>query len=557
VERKSEQNRNDELLRRLADGELNADEFRQLEERLLTDDALRERYIMMMGLESRLYEHFSVEVLQPLATTPRDRWRARSFVVAVMAVGLVVTGLILMRRPGNLAKDVGGQGLPVSKWDQTPLASIDASARSAAAFVERTVSEQQPVAIVTDVERSEASQGDPGLSVGTRLKAGTLAIRQGHVRLEFMNGAEVVLDAPAELELLRADAARLISGRVAARVPEQARGFVMSGPGTAVVDLGTEFVMWVNEANQTEVYVVDGEVEVSLLDSDGSTLRSERVKRSKSVRVGRNGSSLDMMSKPTVEFLSILNEAITPLTVSDDYVNSVRSLEPLVYWRFDDVRDGRIINAMGSSWAGRVVDKKSKAGAVSVENGYLRFRASDAPRFVELGTDQPLPNLNRGSFSFELWVNPDHLHNATLVATSPIGNAFSESQLNVIELSHQTCYLHTPATFRFLHRYPAARDGGMNLFAPNGYTPGRWHHIVAVKTPKRIQIYINGELVKEFEAESEDDNSAYCLILGQIKWTTLHRQFIGAMDEFALYQRALTPEEVRTHYSLASPETTR
>jgi len=45
--------------------------------------------------------------------------------------------------------------------------------------------------------------------------------------VEFNSGAKPVIESPAELQLLTADRAKLISGRVVAYVPQQALGFTL------------------------------------------------------------------------------------------------------------------------------------------------------------------------------------------------------------------------------------------------------------------------------------------------------------------------------------------
>jgi hypothetical protein len=166
-------------------------------------------------------------------------------------------------------------------------------------------------------------QGDHNGKVvaGRRIKPGVLKLDNGYVQLEFFSGAVVGLIGPAELRIESKDAATLLSGKVTAHVPERARGFVLNAPSAAVVDLGTEFGVRIDETGITEVEVLSGEVELSLLGDDGNTLLSARVDDSKTV-------SIDTLLKKQTEipgspddFPRIRLSDDTPLSISDSLRN--------------------------------------------------------------------------------------------------------------------------------------------------------------------------------------------------------------------------------------------
>ena len=89
-------------------------------------------------------------------------------------------------------------------------------------------------------------------------------------QVEFFCGASVVLEGPAELELVSSTAARFLRGRLRAQVPPAARGFQIDVDGMKVVDLGTEFGLSVSPAG-SDVQVFDGEIE---LHREGSQRRT-------------------------------------------------------------------------------------------------------------------------------------------------------------------------------------------------------------------------------------------------------------------------------------------
>src|SRR5262249_51976283 len=89
----------------------------------------------------------------------------------------------------------------------------------------------------------------------------TLKLESGLAEVRFQCGARVVLDGPATLELLSGRSARLLRGKLSARVPEAAAGFEVLSPQGKVIDRGTEFGVAGGEGGATDVYVFAGKVE--------------------------------------------------------------------------------------------------------------------------------------------------------------------------------------------------------------------------------------------------------------------------------------------------------
>ncbi len=90
-----------------------------------------------------------------------------------------------------------------------------------------------------------------------------LVIAKLEAQLEFANRAKVILEGPVEFVIVGGNQARCLAGRISVQVPESAGGFQVGAPLVSVVDLGTEFGLFVPEARPTEVHVFDGKVKAS------------------------------------------------------------------------------------------------------------------------------------------------------------------------------------------------------------------------------------------------------------------------------------------------------
>lgn len=101
------------------------------------------------------------------------------------------------------------------------------------------------------------------VAVGEAVPRGPLRLVSGQAQITFASGAIVTLHAPAELEVLSAERVFLRHGRITPFVPPEAHGFTVVSPSGEVVDLGTEFTVGVDATGRTDVFVIDGEVDVA------------------------------------------------------------------------------------------------------------------------------------------------------------------------------------------------------------------------------------------------------------------------------------------------------
>jgi hypothetical protein len=98
---------------------------------------------------------------------------------------------------------------------------------------------------------------------GAKLSSGQrLQLVSGSAKLQFNRGAAVVLEGPAEIELISAVSMRLVHGTVAVRVSGPDKEFVVISPDASIVDLGTSFGVHRGANGLTEVEVFEGAVEV-------------------------------------------------------------------------------------------------------------------------------------------------------------------------------------------------------------------------------------------------------------------------------------------------------
>jgi hypothetical protein len=126
--------------------------------------------------------------------------------------------------------------------------------------------------IIAEVENTcgvRQQENEIPLQKGQKLMAGRVSLETGVAQMLLNNGVRCVFEGPGEMELLSPMRLILHSGQLVAKVPENARGFVVETSGATVVDLGTEFAVKAAPNHVTDVLVLEGEVVTS--SKSGST----------------------------------------------------------------------------------------------------------------------------------------------------------------------------------------------------------------------------------------------------------------------------------------------
>jgi hypothetical protein len=255
-----------QLLSDLTDGTLSDGGRDELRLRLADDTQAFDLYCKWMHLDSLLYldlQHPGDLLIRPPATpasldasraerpllSPRARRWAYGLTAAA-GTALAASLAYVMIAPQG-AESTRGFARPTSTAIRQPRARIDKFQHTAG----------DAVAVLSRVAGATLA-GAKEPVVGSALSRGRLEIESGLVQLEFLSGANVVVEGPAELELVSTKLVVCRRGKLRVHVPDQAKGFMVDTPHHRTVDLGTEFAVSVAADRSTEVHVLDGEVEM-------------------------------------------------------------------------------------------------------------------------------------------------------------------------------------------------------------------------------------------------------------------------------------------------------
>ncbi len=493
------------------------------------------------SVRERAEETRSATVQTPVgAELPLNGRPSRSRLLGLSALGLaalavgVFLAILFLPRPGQPTR---------SPAPETATEAVDDS-----------------VAVLINTNRAEWVATGLPTRPGALLPPGRLILKSGLAQIEFYSGATVILEGPAEFRLVSRMEAYCARGKLRATVPHQAQGFRIGSPVLNLVDRGTEFGMDVG-GEKTAVHVFQGKVELYDAAVKADAPKKE-LTTGQSVSFDAPGGMKSIDPNPHA-FLTageladrsakdVLQRQREWLAASDALRKDPRLLvfhafqneTPLSRTVLDISRDrqephdGAIV---GCAWGN---------GRWNGRQGLEFKRASDRVRLHIPGEFQSITLL--------AWVRVDALpnvNNSLLMA-----DGWEEGEIHWQIGSDGTLILGIkgPPDYQ-----PAPNIRGPQYRAHGALTPerfGRWIHLAVAYDRERGEVvhYVDGKPVGRAEillnlplrigdAELGNWNSA-----GYRNKTPI-RNLNGCIDEFLLFNRALTREEVEILHTQGRP----
>jgi hypothetical protein len=316
-----------DLVDRYCSGVIDDDGFHKLEAILLSDEAARRYFVAYFHHHTQI--HFAIR--------------------AKRATSLVIDQLGCTGGESTGARPFRGRFTRFRRWWLAGLAASILGIGAGAGVLLRTLSSGSPrlepggraksssanVAWLVNAQncRWAGTEGGPGRD----MRAGkTLSLERGFAEIEFDQGARVILQGPARLELLSGSRVRVDHGTLTARVPPGAWGFTVISPDGRVVDLGTEFGLTVDPAGATTVRVFAGEVEAFPTGGGGARAHGVTIHQDETARIA--GRRVDLKSAgPETDPVVYVRSIESPAVVA------ARSLQ----LDFSQARPGSILDRAG------------------------------------------------------------------------------------------------------------------------------------------------------------------------------------------------------------------
>jgi len=538
-----------ELLDALVENNLAGKRLRRLEEWLIESEAVRRRYARFMDMSASL-RHYAEECFAeedeedgnvvPYKGESEGLLRFVRPLAAVAAViALALVGVQSYQRSQDGSEELSPktpERLSVSKTDP-----------ASAGIVEDAVGQ------LTKASGVEwASDSLPHLNRGDSLPAGSLKLETGLAQIEMLSGATLVIEGPADFELLSPDEVFLAKGKLRVIVPPAAAGFAVDMPKGKVIDLGTEFGMHVLENGAAEIYVYIGKVLFEGKDLDAERAFAE-LEAGESVFVDETGELtwIDMPSEPFFGAADLAYRSMEEaqrryggwVTLSEELADDVRTA---LYFTFDDHR----------AWDRALRDearskKDSEDGAIVgcqwVEG---RWPGKGALRFSGTNDRVKLKLAGRmSSLTMATWLRVDRMRkDFNPIVQVP---AMNEGALTWGIDGRGRMLLRS-------HRgLKSVEYASPVVFLSNKI--GHWIHLATTYDGKESKVthYLDGrpfsrENMHGIEPLSLDGGELGNVISGG-KASSDGSNLRGAIDEFVVFRQALDSEEIRRLYEIGRP----
>jgi len=367
----------------------------------------------------------------------------------------------------------------------------------------------------------------------TGLTAGEYRLQQGLLHLRFDGGVMVYVEAPARIDAVSGKRLILQSGRLSASVPPEGIGFTVETPEAEVIDFGTEFSVEVSSGT-SEVHVFDGLVRVQpRAAKDGRAAEAVDLRTSQAVKIEEADEKPMKIKLAKDRFIRNFEEP------KRTYPDTVRQLGPVAYYRMPIRARGLYCEPQqhsGKVLTGEGVRPPHAPGFIGAS---LRVQANSTGRGGQV--DSP-PPLNTGQFTLSVFVYLETPTHDGTVATNIRGDegnfALALNERGLLQ-----------ATIR-------NRDGELQSATGDAsLPPATWRQLVMTADGEQLRIYENGQLLASAQCAMMAAGDPATVWFGtDADGTGLWN---GRIDELALFDRALSEQEIAELFQVALDEMAR
>ena len=357
------------------------------------------------------------------------------------------------------------------------------------------------------------------------------------------------------MDLRSENSAAVLRGLVVADVPPVAQGFTLVSGGWRAVDRGTVFGIDARNPDYPEVHVLQGKVDMhrgnqTALDLTLTTGQAMRI---------NPGAKSRLMPANLQEFPDTL--ALVKRTTQQD-----RSR--FAAWKQASdalAKDSSLALYYDFEAADRSHDviHNRAPGAESASDGTLiggewvdgRWAGKQAVRFNRIGDlIRSQPNSRLDAATFITWVrmdNPDPNKLSPFMLSPKVGPGHVYWMSWPTSMNHvdkpRIVFVKTTADMTDLHYWET-----QTLETP---LQGRWKQFAVVNDPSndQVRLYTDGALIATRPIQDKTQINLDEIVIGNWGYTSEPRNFVGLMDEFAIFRRALNDDEISTLYQTGRP----
>ena len=374
-----------------------------------------------------------------------------------------------------------------------------------------------------------------------------LDLKEGRVEISFFDGARLVAQGPTVLEPKSPDSAVLHSGTVRVRADADAIGFTLLTPRVAVVDMGTEFGVSVDNTGRANVDVFEGQVIAQVMDSSGIVRENISITEGRAIRFDEKTQA--MQSHPDGNFKEVvMDELPSGYQLWLPYSESLAQDPDMVaYYTFEGRQSGDDVlqnhSLRGSLLDGQIVNARWVEGRWP-NKGALEFKDIADRVLIDLPGEYE-------ELSIAAWVRLDESARKPASLLHSDGHIWDNPgvihwMINPLQSIH---FAFVDADKRITNCFSGAAitsDGSP-----------RWHHFAVVCDMRAgtVTQYVDGCVSGNQTIERPRPLRIGSAQIGNssIDKPLDDRHLAGLIDELMIFQRALSAAEIRYMHAIGRP----
>ncbi|MBN2211106.1 MAG: FecR domain-containing protein [Sedimentisphaerales bacterium] len=434
----------------------------------------------------------------------------------------------------------------------------------------------EAIAILSSSVDVQWANDSMSVAEGEIIYPGLLSLTKGYVHLSFNDGAHVVIQAPAIINLKTSKELYIEEGRIAVDIQDGKDFFVVRTPTAVVTDLGTEFGVHVDEDGITESCVFEGKVEVkNRTENTGSGgLEKRMLYAGQAVVVNTTGKIIER-DYQSYQYVRVKEYRIKRKAAEDSayyrwlaYSYELQRQPGLVaYYNFErDLTNQNVLRNSAAMTSGGLdgtlgngtneAQKPQWTQGRWPEKGGLSF-SSEKHQYVRLPKDDLLAIGGDLSVCWWMKMNEGESWKGRYIVLS-YGGAILEQDRTEFDLNYYYSHGVENGCFRAFHEY--GDDVDVKVLTQTPVVANQWVQVAVVRdaVARQYLFYLNGELI---ESHPYDHNYEYRGCDNETSIPTIgcdggrqREYFNGVLDEVAVFNRVLTSEEIRKHYQAGKVE---
>ena len=352
------------------------------------------------------------------------------------------------------------------------------------------------------------------LMPGTKMLQGEYKLKKGLAEIDYGNNVKVIIEGPAQFKFIDKEEIYLSEGKIYAATPPGTKKFTVSTPKAIFNDLGTQFAVEYFDDRDTKLFVFKGKVEAVSPDGSKKVLTAGQ-----GLSLKRRSGKLEDIKVREDYFVRQLPDLTIP------YQKTLAEYSPVVYLPMEKSADKKFYNystfSPGSVKLSRGSTTQGIVGQAFKCNSGNFLQIGAYPKAVDRITVMSWIRINENE--------------SGIIAQN--GNGKGQFSLSLDKGKLRAVMLD--------------RHGNtVNVATSSSLKPESWNHVAFVYDGANVMLYINSKLVA---AKRDSYNGIYTESLPPqvtVGSDEEGKTFNGLVDEFAIYNKALSADQIRFLYNM-------